>query len=168
MLTPVARLLLGLLVLGAVFVLGVSVDVAACFVFWNFYPLLVAPAYAAAALPALLLTQLVPPELEAEYAERVRVVRDFGQFATGVAVMYGLGMPAVLLHAGLMPWGAALMTLVGGVVMYAALYLYIRIFHRHVAPDVLGVDPAADDDDGMFAAPSSNPLAACCRPKSRF
>jgi len=54
---------------------------------------------------------------------------DLGYFLTGFILVSGFGLPLVLLHAERIVWQAAVLSLVGGIIVYATVLAYIHYFH---------------------------------------
>jgi len=55
---------------------------------------------------------------------------DVGYFLTGFILVSGFGLPLVLLHAAKIKYEAAILSLVGGVIVYATVLAYIHYFHN--------------------------------------
>jgi len=90
-------------------------------------------AYFFAPLPNLLCGRCV--EGEELFSSVDRNYADTGYFLTGVLVVSGFGVPAVLAHSGMMQPPALVLAILGGLIVYGSILLYLHFFHRQMSED---------------------------------
>ena len=61
--------------------------------------------------------------------------KDSGHFITGALIVTGFALPAVLAHAGLVNPYSSILSLCGGLIVYASLLLYLHFFHNKKEED---------------------------------
>jgi len=57
-------------------------------------------------------------------------VVDLGRFLTGFLVVMGMALPAVLAHAQVITYGACVMSIVGGLLIYGTIIAFTMFFQE--------------------------------------
>ncbi len=138
-------MLVGLAILLAT---GVMLNILACALFangwWTFF---VVFAYIGAPLPDLLCRNCVVDD-EDDDDDRggcrnccLRGWRDGAYFVTGFLLVSGLALPLVLAHNLVIGTPTMIMSLIGGICIYAAVACYLSFVH--------GAGTSDDEDDGI-------------------
>jgi len=106
-------------------VVGIMCNIVACLLWHDWWPFFVVVAYFFAPLPNIFFGRCATDPLDTSG----RNYKDIGYFLTGVFVISGFGLPAVLAHVGIITIGALILAVVGGVIVYASLLFYVHKFH---------------------------------------
>jgi len=123
-------LVIVLLVLAFFVAIGIILDILACVLWMNWWPIFVIVFYTLAPLPNIVFAQCADPSTSESFLDtRARSWKDTGFFITGILIFSGLGLPIVLYHSNVIELGQLLLALGGGVITYAAFVVYIHFFH---------------------------------------
>ncbi|EPS40678.1 hypothetical protein H072_5467 [Dactylellina haptotyla CBS 200.50] len=57
-------------------------------------------------------------------------ILDLGRFLTGFLVLMGIALPAVLAHAGIIEYGAMIMSIIGGLLIYGTIIAFTMFFQE--------------------------------------
>jgi len=107
--------------------LGLLCNIIAGAVWNNWWPLVIVIFYFVAPIPDFICSrcgQNDPLDISG------RNFKDLGYFLTGVLVIGGFGLPSVLAHNDVINIYALILSLGGGVIVYASLVVYIHFFHN--------------------------------------
>ncbi|KAK2764923.1 Vacuolar protein sorting-associated protein 55 [Arachnomyces sp. PD_36] len=94
----------------------------------NFLPLLVVATYVIAPLPNWICGRCANPDDFMESAGNSMV--DFGRFCTGFLVIMGIALPALLAHTGAIEVPAMVMSILGGLLIYATIISFSMFFQE--------------------------------------
>eukprot|EP01089_Gocevia_fonbrunei_P005892 TRINITY_DN1638_c0_g1_i3.p2 TRINITY_DN1638_c0_g1~~TRINITY_DN1638_c0_g1_i3.p2 ORF type:complete len:138 (+),score=24.24 TRINITY_DN1638_c0_g1_i3:198-611(+) len=122
-------LIVSLIVLAFFVAIGIGLDILACALWANWWPILVIIFYTLAPLPNLMFAHCADPVGEGFMDSRARAWKDTGFFITGMFIFSGLGLPIVLYHTEVIALGQMLLALGGGLITYTAFVIYIHFFH---------------------------------------
>jgi hypothetical protein len=124
--------------LAASIAIGFLLNILACVLFGqhghtNWWPFLTVVTYFLAALPNAICSYFAPPEDPFSSGERGS--RDTGYFLTGALVVSGFGVLAVLRHANKIETPAMVLAMMGGLIVYATILLWLHFFHNRKDED---------------------------------
>lgn len=106
--------------------IGLLLNILACVIWNNWWPILVVIAYFFAPMPNLIFQRCGSDPLDVSG----RSFKDLGFFLTGFLVVTGFGIPAVMAHSEVIEIGALILALCGGLVVYASILVYLHFFHK--------------------------------------
>jgi len=112
--------------------LGILCNILAGALFGNWWPMVIVIFYFIAPLPDLLCSRCGQNDVMNVSG---RNFKDLGYFLTGVLVISGFGLPAVLAHNNVIGIPALCLSLGGGLIVYASLVIYIHFFHAKAKDD---------------------------------
>ncbi|KAI8913543.1 vacuolar protein sorting 55 [Gorgonomyces haynaldii] len=117
-----------LVIIGLAFLLasGILSVILSCALDNNWLPLLVVLTYVLAPIPNAL-TKRVGSDL---FQDEGRGILETGYFITSFFIVSGFGLPLVLNHSKLITDHAMILSLVGGLLIYATIVMYMRVFGR--------------------------------------
>jgi len=118
--------------LGATLAIGLVLNLLACILWGNWWPLITIVAYFLAPFPNLFFARCGESYLDSAS----RNWQDTGYFLTGFLVVSGFGVPAVLTHAEIISTNAFILSLFGGLIVYGSILLYIHFFHSKSDEDM--------------------------------
>ncbi|ERN20536.1 hypothetical protein AMTRI_Chr01g112140 [Amborella trichopoda] len=103
---------------------GIVLQILACALYSNWWPMLSALPYALLPMPALfLLGSDSTSILSSETSSWV----DAAKFLTGIIVVWSIAIPTILKHAGIIGWGAMFMDLSSFVIFILSAISYFRM-----------------------------------------
>ncbi|KAF2865664.1 vacuolar protein sorting 55 [Massariosphaeria phaeospora] len=117
-------------IIGLSFVLAIGflLVILSAALFKNYLTLLVVATYVVAPLPNWICGRAANPDDFMESAGSGIV--DFGRFLTGFFVVMGIALPALLWHSAQIVGGAATMSVVGGLLIYATIMSFTMFFQE--------------------------------------
>mmetsp|Transcript_11580 Transcript_11580/g.29231 ORF Transcript_11580/g.29231 Transcript_11580/m.29231 type:complete len:142 (+) Transcript_11580:49-474(+) len=125
----------GLIALACVLSVGIILNILACALFDNnWWLLFVVLAYVSAPIPDILVTRCRcggDDDFESVDMSVLtgRVAKDAAYFTTGALVISGLALPLILAHTEVISLAPMIMSLCGGLLVYGAILVYLKIFH---------------------------------------
>eukprot|EP01091_Cochliopodium_minus_P005719 TRINITY_DN15621_c0_g1_i1.p1 TRINITY_DN15621_c0_g1~~TRINITY_DN15621_c0_g1_i1.p1 ORF type:complete len:127 (-),score=16.86 TRINITY_DN15621_c0_g1_i1:54-434(-) len=108
--------------LSVAFAAGILMNILSCALYGNWWPFFVIIAYVLAPIPTLLCKGNNDP-----FSDDTNDAQDIGFFLTGILIVSGFALPAVLTHAGLMKPAALGFAIGGGVITYITVIIFIKI-----------------------------------------
>ncbi|TQS37975.1 hypothetical protein Golomagni_01529 [Golovinomyces magnicellulatus] len=122
--------------LSFILAIGFLLVILSCALFHQYLPLLVVVTYVLAPLPNWICGRCANPD-DFVSDNSGNAIVDFGKFCTGILVFMGLGMytisfgalPITLAHSDIIRWYAAVMSIVGGALIYATIIIFGMFFH---------------------------------------
>jgi len=114
--------------LSFVLAIGFLLVILSCALFKQYLPLLVVVTYVLAPLPNWICGRCANPDDFVESGNNAIV--DFGRFCTGFLVLMGVALPAVLAHSAHIRWMAAVMSIVGGLLIYGTIIAFGMFFQE--------------------------------------
>ncbi|KAH7310028.1 vacuolar protein sorting 55-domain-containing protein [Rhexocercosporidium sp. MPI-PUGE-AT-0058] len=129
--------------LSFVLAIGFLLVILSCALFHQYLPLLVVATYILAPLPNWICGRCANPDDFVESSGNAVV--DFGRFCTGFLVLMGIdssklkdmltpslptALPVLLAHSGIILWYAAVMSIVGGVLIYGTIIAFGMFFEE--------------------------------------
>ncbi|KAK2628735.1 hypothetical protein QTJ16_001838 [Diplocarpon rosae] len=114
--------------LSFVLAIGFLLVILSCALFHQYLPLLVVATYVLAPLPNWICGRCANPDDFVESAGNAVV--DFGRFCTGFLVLMGVALPVLLAHSGIILWIAAVMSIVGGALIYGTIIAFGMFFEQ--------------------------------------
>jgi len=114
--------------LSFVLAIGFLLVILSCALFKQYLPLLVVATYVLAPLPNWVCGRCANPDDFVESSSNALV--DFGRFCTGFLVLMGVALPALLAHSEIIRWMAAVMSIVGGVLIYGTIIAFGMFFQE--------------------------------------
>jgi len=115
-----------MLALAFALTLGIVCNIIAGVIWQNWWPLLIIVFYFLSPIPDFVCSRC---GLNDPLDISGRNFKDLGYFLTGMLVISGFGLPAVLAHNNVITIGALILCLGGGAIVYASLVVYIHFFH---------------------------------------
>jgi len=110
--------------LAGALVIGLLLNILACALFKpSPLPIIAVVAYFIAPFPNIICGRTDG------YGEAPKIRKDWGYFLTGLFVVTGFGIPAILAHSGIIKLPAFLMALSGGLIVYGTMIVYLHFFH---------------------------------------
>jgi len=117
--------------LGACLAIGFLLNILACALWSNWWPLITVVAYFLAPFPNIFFARCGDSDPTSPQRNWV----DTGYFITGFLVVSGFGVPGVLTHADIINDKAFILSLFGGLIVYGSILLYIHFFHSKKEDD---------------------------------
>ncbi|KAG4418892.1 vacuolar protein sorting 55 [Cadophora sp. DSE1049] len=114
--------------LSFVLAIGFLLVILSCALFHQYLPLLVVATYVLAPLPNWICGRCANPDDFVESSGNAVV--DFGRFCTGFLVLMGIALPVLLAHSGIILWYAAVMSIIGGVLIYGTIIAFGMFFEE--------------------------------------
>lgn len=114
--------------LSFVLAIGFLLVILSCALFHQYLPLLVVATYVLAPLPNWICGRCSNPDDFGESSGNAVV--DFGRFATGFLVLMGVALPVLLAHSAVIRWAAAVMSVVGGLLIYGTIITFGMFFQE--------------------------------------
>jgi hypothetical protein len=105
---------------------GILSVILSCAIYGNWLPLLVVLTYLIAPIPNSICKRLATSS--DLFHEENSSIREVGYFMTSFFVTSGFGLPLVLYHGKLIEFGAMMLSLGGGVMIYGTVVGYIKYF----------------------------------------
>lgn len=134
-------LLLWLLVLSFSYVGGFSIILGISIVFMRFYPVIAAIFYLAAPVPQLIQYHVF---VALQRSDEMEIFfHDISLFLTSFLLSTGLLLPIVFFHVGLIGWIETPITMIGGVVIFTAAFVYLQCvpyLNANQEPDIMELD----------------------------
>jgi len=116
-----------LMFLALSFSIGLLCDILACVIWQKWFLFIVVISYIFAPLPNLIFGRCGRDPLDASG----RNFKSMGFFLTGFLLVTGFAIPSLIVHADSDPkYGALVLSLAGGLIIYGSLIAYIHFFHR--------------------------------------
>ncbi|KAI1003845.1 hypothetical protein K3495_g4368 [Podosphaera aphanis] len=115
--------------LSFVLAIGFLLVILSCALFHQYLPLLVVATYVLAPLPNWLCGRCANPD-DFISDRSGNAVLDLGKFCTGFLVLMGVALPALLAHSDIIKWYAAIMSMVGGVLIYGTIITFGMFFQE--------------------------------------
>jgi hypothetical protein len=114
--------------LSFVLAIGFLLVILSCALFHQYLPLLVVATYVLAPLPNWICGRCSSPDDFGESGGNAVV--DFGRFCTGFLVLMGIALPVLLAHSAIIRWDAAIMSIVGGGLIYGTIIAFGMFFEE--------------------------------------
>lgn len=105
---------------------GILSVILSCAIYGNWLPLLVVLTYLIAPIPNSLCNRIA--RNSDLFQEENTFIKEIGYFITSFFVVSGFGLPLVLYHGNLIEFGAMMLSLGGGVMIYGTVVGYIKYF----------------------------------------
>ncbi|KAI9049626.1 hypothetical protein LZ554_006651 [Drepanopeziza brunnea f. sp. 'monogermtubi'] len=115
--------------LSFVLAIGFLLVILSCALFHQYLPLLVVATYVLAPLPNWVCGRCANPDDFVESSAGSAIV-DFGRFCTGFLCLMGVALPILLAHSGIILWAAAIMSIIGGVLIYGTIIAFGMFFEE--------------------------------------
>ncbi|KAK3217091.1 hypothetical protein GRF29_1g1974499 [Pseudopithomyces chartarum] len=117
-------------IIGLSFVLAIGflLVILSAALFHNYLTLLVVATYVIAPLPNWICGRAANPDDFMESSGNGVV--DFGRFMTGFFVVMGIALPTLLYHSDTIQAGAAVMSVVGGLLIYGTIISFTLFFQE--------------------------------------
>eukprot|EP01110_Echinostelium_bisporum_P003404 TRINITY_DN1830_c0_g1_i1.p1 TRINITY_DN1830_c0_g1~~TRINITY_DN1830_c0_g1_i1.p1 ORF type:complete len:127 (+),score=7.41 TRINITY_DN1830_c0_g1_i1:60-440(+) len=109
--------------LAACLAIGLVLNILACVLYKNGWPILVAIAYFLAPFPNIICGRTNA------YGEVHAAAKDWGFFFTGFLVTLGFGIPSILAHSQIITLDALFLALAGGIIVYGTILVYLHFFY---------------------------------------
>ena len=106
---------------------GILATILSCAVFGNWLPLFSSLAYLLAPLPNLIFGSLAGNNDSIFGNENTGLV-EIGYFMTSFLLVFGAGIPLILLHSGKIVFASALLSIIGGALVYVTIVGYLFYF----------------------------------------
>jgi len=117
-----------MIILGAFLLsIGVLCNILACVIWKNWLLFIVVVAYFLAPIPNVLFARCGDPM---DMSGSNRSFKDLGYFLTGVFVVSGFALPAVLTHIQIIAWQALILSLAGGLIVYGTILAYLHKYYN--------------------------------------
>ncbi|KAI8875920.1 vacuolar protein sorting 55 [Backusella circina FSU 941] len=115
-----------IIVLSFVLAVGFLLVILSCTLYYNWWPLFVAATFILALLPNAICSKCAGGNdfLSDHHSD----VIDAGHFITGMFIITGFCLPAVLAHAGVITFPAMIMGCSGGTLVYGTIIAYTHFF----------------------------------------
>ncbi|KAL6057271.1 Vacuolar protein sorting-associated protein 55 [Balamuthia mandrillaris] len=123
---PTNRLVFSALTLA----LGLTMNLVACILWKNWYPIIVAVVFLLAPLPNIIFHACTEPDTMAFIEGPQKNWQDMGYFLTGFLLVFGIGLPLIFIHATIIEVLPMVLCLIGGLVTYSSIETYVQFFHR--------------------------------------
>jgi len=124
---PKAPSLKVMILLAASLSLGFVCNLLACLIWHNWIAIIVVVTYILAPIPNILCGRCGESD---PFNPSGKNFKDMGYFLTAVLLVSGFALPSVLAHCNVIVVGALLLSLGGGVIVFASLIAYIHFFHK--------------------------------------
>ncbi|KAI5803434.1 vacuolar protein sorting 55 [Peziza echinospora] len=118
-----------IIALSFVLAIGFLLVILSSALFSNYLPLLVVGTYVIAPIPNALCGRYSDPNDFNTEGDGSAVV-DFGRFLTGFLVVMGIALPVMLAHCAVITIGAMVMSIVGGLLIYATIISFGMFFRE--------------------------------------
>eukprot|EP01098_Paradermamoeba_levis_P014506 TRINITY_DN6954_c0_g5_i1.p1 TRINITY_DN6954_c0_g5~~TRINITY_DN6954_c0_g5_i1.p1 ORF type:complete len:158 (+),score=56.47 TRINITY_DN6954_c0_g5_i1:69-476(+) len=122
------RKILGMIALAASLATGFLLNLLSCALYGNWLPLLVVICYALAPMPNVFYNRCCASQ-EDPFDNTGSGWRDLCNFMTGLFIVSGFGILAVLTHSHLIGKDQMLLAGAGGLVVYISIIVYVHFFH---------------------------------------
>ncbi|ORY15460.1 vacuolar protein sorting 55 [Clohesyomyces aquaticus] len=117
-----------IIALSFVLAIGFLLVILSSALYHNYLTMLVVATYVIAPLPNWICGRAANPDDFMESAGSG--VIDFGRFLTGFFVVMGVALPALLYHSAQIAGGAMVMSVVGGLLIYATIMSFTLFFQE--------------------------------------
>ncbi|CAN8096051.1 unnamed protein product [Discula destructiva] len=117
-----------IIALSFVLAVGFLLVILSCALWKVYYPLLVVATFVIAPLPNWICGQFSNPDDFVESSGSSLL--DLGRFCTGFLVVMGIALPIVLAHANMISTGALVMSITGGLLIYATIISFGMFFQE--------------------------------------
>lgn len=117
-----------IIALSFVLAVGFLLVILSCALWKAYYPLLVVATYVLAPVPNWICSRCANPDDFVESSGAA--VLDLGRFCTGFLVVMGIALPAVLAHSGVIEFGAMIMSVFGGLLIYGTIMSFTMFFQE--------------------------------------
>ncbi|RKF56110.1 Vacuolar protein sorting-associated protein 55 [Golovinomyces cichoracearum] len=114
--------------LSFILAIGFLLVILSCALFHQYLPLLVVVTYVLAPLPKWICGRCANPD-DFISDNSGNAIVDFGKFCTGFLVFMGLALPVTLAHSDIIRWYAAVMSIVGGALIYGTIITFGMFFN---------------------------------------
>ncbi|KAG8954634.1 Vacuolar protein sorting-associated protein 55 [Tulasnella sp. 424] len=118
------------ILLSFVLAVGFLLVILSCALFANWLPLLVALTFVIAPLPNAIFAHCGGADDFSSSESEGSAAVDLGRFLTSIIVVTGFALPLVLAHAEVIRHTAALMSIVGGGLVYGTILSYSQVFKQ--------------------------------------
>lgn len=125
-----------IMVLAFTLALGLLCNILACIIWSNWWPIITVIFYFFAPIPDLMCSTCGRNHSDMFNPSSQRNFKDMGYFLTGLLVVSGFALPAVLAHADVINVGALFLAIAGGLIVYASIIVYIHFFHAKPKDDL--------------------------------
>jgi len=117
-----------IIALSFVLAIGFLLVILSSALYNQYAPLSVVATYLIAPLPNAICARYANPDdfMDSSYSGVV----DLGRFLTGFLVVMGMALPAVLAHAQVITYGACVMSIVGGLLIYGTIIAFTMFFQE--------------------------------------
>ncbi|CAD6501837.1 BgTH12-02083 [Blumeria graminis f. sp. triticale] len=115
--------------LSFVLAIGFLLVILSCALFHQYLPLLVVATYILAPLPNWICSRCANPDDFVSEGSGSAII-DLGRFCTGFLVLMGIALPALLAHSDIIRWYAAIMSMIGGILIYGTIITFGMFFQE--------------------------------------
>ncbi|KAF2836889.1 vacuolar protein sorting 55 superfamily protein [Patellaria atrata CBS 101060] len=117
-----------IIALSFVLAIGFLLVILSCALWHQYLPLLVVATYVVAPLPNWVCSRAANNDDFMESSSNGVV--DFGRFMTGFLVVMGIALPVLFAHCGLITAPAMVMSVLGGLLIYATIISFTMFFQE--------------------------------------
>lgn len=114
-----------------VLAIGFLLVILSCALYHSYFPLLVPATYILAPLPNFICSRCAPADdFMGSDSSASSAFLDFGRFMTGFLVVMGIALPVLLAHCWIIVMPAAVMSIVGGALIYGTIVSFTMFFQE--------------------------------------
>ncbi|KAF8470887.1 vacuolar protein sorting 55 [Kalaharituber pfeilii] len=118
-----------IIALSFVLAIGFLLVILSSALFKNYLPLLVVATYVVAPLPNAICSRCTNTNDFSADGDGSAII-DFGRFMTGFLVVMGIALPVMLAHCGVITIAAMVMSIIGGLLIYATIISFTMFFQE--------------------------------------
>ncbi|KAI6250640.1 Vacuolar protein sorting-associated protein 55 [Erysiphe necator] len=118
-----------IILLSFVLAIGFLLVILSCALFHQYLPFLVVVTYVLAPLPNWVCGRMTSPD-DFSSEDSGNWILDVGRFCTGFMVLMGIALPIVLAHSDIIRWYAAVMSVLGGALIYGTIITFGMFFQE--------------------------------------
>lgn len=121
--------------LSAFLALGFLLILLSCALYNNWKPLWVIGIFLVAPLPNIIASSIENNRddfltFSNDHGNNPSPLEEFAKFFTGLLIVSGISLPLTLYHTHLIEFGATLMSIIGGVIVYGDIIVFIWFFNE--------------------------------------
>ncbi|KAI5838772.1 vacuolar protein sorting 55 [Morchella snyderi] len=116
-----------IIALSFVLAIGFLLVILSSALFGNYFPLFVVATYCIAPLPNAICSRWSSEDFIDNPGSGLQ---DLGRFLTGFFVVMGIALPAALAHSGIIQIPAMVMSIIGGLLIYATIISFTMFFQE--------------------------------------
>ncbi|RKF64762.1 Vacuolar protein sorting-associated protein 55 [Erysiphe neolycopersici] len=118
-----------IILLSFVLAIGFLLVILSCALFHQYLPFLVVVTYVLAPLPIWVCGRMTSPD-DFSSEDSGNWILDVGRFCSGFMVLMGIALPIVLAHSDIIRWSAAVMSILGGALIYGTIITFGMFFQE--------------------------------------